>query len=164
MPNPVPVLETPRTDDCRPMLIAGLSGHYTSKTAHEIPALWQRLVPWLGKIPGRVGRVDYGLCFSTGGDDFDYLAGVEVSSASGLPAGFGAFSIPAHKHLAFPHKGHVSSLKDIITAIWRDWFPAHGQGLDRPATGVPRVIEYYGERFNPQTGTGDIEVWISIKS
>jgi AraC family transcriptional regulator len=146
------------------MLIAGLSGHYNSKTAPEIPALWQRFVARLDQIPGRVGGVEYGLCFSTGGDEFDYVAGVEISSSSGLPDGFETFSIPAHKQLVFPHEGHVSSLQDTITAIWRDWFPAHGQGLDRPARGIPDVIEYYGERFSPQTGTGDIEVWIPVTS
>jgi hypothetical protein len=47
---------------------AGLSGHYTSETLKDIPAQWQRFGPYIGTLPGQIGRVAYGVCFNMSDD------------------------------------------------------------------------------------------------
>jgi AraC family transcriptional regulator len=144
------------------MTIAGLWGQYNPKTAPEIPLLWQRFVPYLGKIPGRIGSVTYAPLFDhgDGSTDFDYLAGVEVSDASEVPAELRVMRIPAFTYAVFPHHHHVSRLKDTMSAIWRDWLPIWGH--HQPGKDVPNMIEFYSEHFNPRTGTGGMEVWVPI--
>jgi hypothetical protein len=81
--SPVAQLEAPRFEKGKPLLIAGVRHRYTAETMNNIPARWQRFLLHIGKIPGQVGRVAYGLCFNAlSPDGIDYLAGVEVSSSS----------------------------------------------------------------------------------
>src|SRR5258708_322856 len=56
-------LEAPRIESAKALRIAGLRERYTSETMKNIPELWSRFGPHIGKIPGQVGRVAYGLCF-----------------------------------------------------------------------------------------------------
>lgn len=154
-------LESPRFENGRPLLIAGLRGHFTTSDWDRIPAQWERLISF-GEVPGHVGHTHYGLCFQMR-DGVDYLSGVEVSSASGLPAEFNHVKIPAQKYAVFAHREHVSKLRDTLEAIWNRWLHASEHEVVRPSGG-PDFFERYGEEFNPQTGTGGIEVWIPVKS
>jgi hypothetical protein len=38
---PIVKLESPRFEDSRPLLIAGLAGRYTASTLDDLPALWK---------------------------------------------------------------------------------------------------------------------------
>jgi AraC family transcriptional regulator len=55
--------------------------------------LWQRLQPHL------------------------YLAGVEVSGFSDLPAEFARLRIPARRYAIFAHREHVSTMREVSMAI-----------------------------------------------
>ncbi len=157
-------LQEPRLQDRRALLVAGLRRHYTPETMNEIPALWQRLP--FGKIPSQLGHMAYGVLFNqadaAGG--FDYLAGVEVSGVSAVLADLTYVKIPAQKYAIFCHRGHVSKLKDTIAAIWHEWLPASHRSVSQPAAGSPRMIEYYAENFDPETGLGDMEVWLPLQA
>ena len=155
-------LDSPRFENGKAMLIAGLRGHFTTATWAGIPAQWERLGSF-GKIPGTVGPVHYGLCFLMS-EGIDYLCGVEVAGVAGLPSEFSHVNIPAQKYAVFAHHEHVSKLRNTMEAIQRHWFPGSGHEAMRPADGVPDFFERYGEGFNPRTGMGDMEVWIPIKS
>jgi AraC family transcriptional regulator len=154
-------LEPPRFESGRPLEIAGLRGHFTDATWGGIPVQWQRLASF-GAIPGQVGRVYYGLCFNLS-NGVDYLCGVEVSSATGLPAGFTTVKIPAQRYAVFPHREHVSKLRGTLDAISK-WLPTSGLEAARGLGDAPDFFERYGEGFDPRTGTGDIEIWIPVKS
>jgi AraC family transcriptional regulator len=154
-------LESPRLENGKALLITGKLGHFTDATWEDIPAQWQRFASHLGKIPGQVGRTTYGLCFLPQ-DGFDYLSGVEVSGSSGLPSDFKSVSIPAQRYLVFPHREHVSKLNNTCQMIFQ-WLPTSGREPAK-ATGAPDFFERYGESFDPQTGWGDIEVWVPIKA
>ena len=68
-----------------------------------IPKQWQRFHQYIGNIPGRVGKVAYGVCFN--GDDagnFDYIAGVEVTDFSDLPREFRACGCPSRNTRCSP--------------------------------------------------------------
>ena len=154
-------LEAPRITSGKPLLIAGLEEHYTTATLAGIPKQWQRLVLYLGKVPGQVGRVTYGLCFNRP-DGIDYLSGVEVSKLDSLPGELSGACLPAQKYAVFSHHEHVSKLYQTLEAIESQWFPESGYQPPRAAAGAPDFFERYGEGFNALTGMGDIEVWIPI--
>ncbi|MPZ55093.1 MAG: hypothetical protein GEU91_01100 [Rhizobiales bacterium] len=152
--------ETPRFEDGKAMLVAGLAERHCG-TNTGIPAQWQRFAPHIGRVPGQVGRTAYGVVFDSLKDvhSFGYLAGVEVSDLRGLPGGFGHMEIPAQRYAVFPHHRHVSALAGTIDAICKDWFPSSGY---RHASDGVDLFERYSEAFDPQTGTGGIETWIPI--
>lgn len=99
-------LESPRFDDSRPLLIAGLAGRYSAKTLDDLPALWKSFSVHIGRIPGQIGRVAYGVCSDmfNGAGRFHYLSGVEVSASSALPDEFSRVQIPAQRYVIFPHR------------------------------------------------------------
>jgi AraC family transcriptional regulator len=151
----------PRFETGNPLLISGLRDRFTMATADRIPALWQRFVS-LGRLPGMVGASYYGLCFPAP-DGFDYLCGVEVRAVSGLPAEITHVTVPAQLYAVFPHHEHVSKLRNTLDYIWHNWFPSSAYQPVQPAAGAPAFFERYGERFNPQTGMDDIEVWMPVQ-
>ena len=157
-------LEAPRFENGNALLIAGLRNHYTSETMNNIPAQWQRFAPHIGRVPGQVGHMVYGLNFlGKGSPGIDYLSGVEVASCAGLPAEFSCVSIPAQRYAVFLHHGHVSKVNETCDAIGKQWFPGSGHQLAHPTADAPDFFERYTEAFNPRTGMGGIEVWIPIK-
>jgi AraC family transcriptional regulator len=157
-------LETPRTEERGPLLLAGFREHYTADTVTNIWQIWERLAPALGKIPGQVGRAVYGVTFCTtdGRGGFDYLAGAEVSDVAAVGREFATVSFRAQRYKAFPHRGPVTTLKDTISAIWDTGLLSASPVAEEGD--VPTMIEYYGEDFDPGTGTGTIEVWVPIAS
>src|SRR5580692_11365630 len=95
-------LDPPRFETGKPMLIAGVRGHFTNATWAAIPAQWERLMSY-GKIPGMVGAVHYGLCFNLPGG-FDYLCGAEVADVTGLPGDFSHCKMPGQQYAVFSHR------------------------------------------------------------
>jgi predicted transcriptional regulator YdeE len=65
------------------MTIAGLREHCTRTSLDDIPTLWRHLVA-LGRVPGRIGPVDYAVVFLLA-DGCDYVAGCEVAGSGDLP-------------------------------------------------------------------------------
>ena len=155
-------LPEPTLQSSQPLLIAGLQSHFTPATIPDIPKLWQRFVPHLGKIPTQVGFVTYGVVLDSnesGIPGCDYMAGVEVTDASHLPAGFTTVSLPAQKYFVFPHNGHVSEIPQLTAAIMRDWIPFHRAEVAHS----PTMLEIYGADFNPQTGRGGMQLWLPAR-
>lgn len=154
-------LEMPRFEDGKPLLIAGINEAYTFETRTKIPSQWEKFCPFIGKVPGQVGQMSYGVSWNCKtGCSFDYLAGVEVSDDKQLPAALSSIQIPAHRYAVFAHPKHVSSLAATIDKIWREWVPDAGLPIDDQAP----CFERYTAEFNPQTGMGGMEIWIPLKS
>ena len=156
----------PRLESHGPMFIAGLRGHYTFETLDDIPAQWARFAPYIGNIPGQVGEADYGLCIDmlTGTNGFDYLTGVEIADSTNLPPDWVTVRIPAQSYAIFSHDGHVSTIRDTARRIGEEWLPDSGREIAQISAGQPNLIERYGKEFDPQSGTGDIELWLPIKA
>jgi AraC family transcriptional regulator len=156
--------EPPRLENGKSLLVAGLRGNFSGPAG--IPELWQRFAAYIGKIPGQVGDLGYGLSSNLVSEPFrfDYTAAVEVSDASALPEGFVHVNIPAMRYAIFSHRDHISKLRDTIDAIYHNWLPNSGQTLANVAPDLPYMLERYGDKFDPQTGLGGIEVWIPIKA
>src|SRR5260370_5461344 len=113
--SPTVQLEAPRFQNSKALRIAGLRERYTSETMKNIPELWGRFGPHIGKIPGQVGRVAYGLCFNAlSPNGIDYLAGVEVSSTQVLPGELSVAAIPAQEYAVFSHREQFSKPRETL--------------------------------------------------
>jgi AraC family transcriptional regulator len=64
----------------------------------------------------------------------------------------------------FPHHEHVSKISNTVDAIWRGWLPTSGYAPIQANSDVPYMFERYGEKFNPETGMGDTEIWIPLQA
>ena len=153
-------LEEPRFEDGRPLLIAGIGMRYTCETNQGIPAQWQRFAPHIGNIPRQVGWVSYGLCCNYDNDDsFEYVTSVELANFGDVPEGFSSIRVPAQKYAVFNHREHISAMRRTVSTIWNRWLPQSGYAVaDAPN------FERYDDRFDPQTGTGLVEIWVPLKT
>jgi AraC family transcriptional regulator len=159
--NPVATTELspPRFESLKPMRMAGLVERYDCQAKQGIPNQWQRFVPYLGTIRGRVGQATYGLVYNFDSNDhFDYMSGVEVTPNTQLPSGFQDLELKEQNYAVFTHKGHIAGIHASLAAIWGQWFPESGH----QTTSAP-VIERYGPEFDGLTGLGGFEIWIPIK-
>ena len=147
-----------RFDEGARLLIAGLKEHYTPATMSRIPEQWERLRPYLGNVPNQLDKKSYGVCYNLDQGEFDYLCGVKVSSISQLPEGFSHIETPPQRYAVFTHDEHISKLKDTLDAIGKEWLP----NAEYEPTGYPAFFERY-ENYNPETGMGDIEIWVPVK-
>jgi AraC family transcriptional regulator len=153
-------LDPPRFVTAKPLLVAGLGERITHENSGAgIPNLWQRFHHEVASFPGRIGPVAYGVCCN--GDDagnFDYIAGVEVTDFSDLPREFSRVRIPEQRYAVFTHSDHISSIRRTVNTIWNQWLPASGlKAADAPN------FERYGEKFDPATGNGGLEIWVPVR-
>ena len=153
-------LGAPRFEHAKEILVAGLSESYTLQNRDKIPRQWERFAPNIGKVPGQIGQVSYGVCWNVSpGRRFEYLSGVEVTDAERLPAEFSTVRLPAREYAIFTHRDHVSAIGNTIDKIWNEWAPQAGLKL----ASAP-CFERYTEEFNPKTGTGGMELWIPLEA
>lgn len=157
---PTAKLSPPRFIDSKALLIAGLAEHYDcERSGAGIPGQWQKFNAYIDSIPGRIGKLAYGVCYNT--DDagnMDYLCGVEVNEFSGLPPQFSHLRIPEHRYAVFLHKEHISAIRGTWNAIWNDWLPQS----DHRVADAP-FFELYGESFDPRSGNGGVELWVPVE-
>lgn len=151
-------LDAPRIEEGPTLLIAGLGARYTFETNEGIPAQWQRFGPFIGNISGQVGATAYGVCCnSDGAGGFEYICGVEVRDFSAIPRELGRVRIPGRRYAVFTHRGHISTIRSTAYTIWNKFLPESGFDVaDAPD------FERYDERFDPESGSGEIEIWIPI--
>ncbi len=149
----------PRFEAGKTMLVAGVGDRFSYESSAGIPGLWARFHQYVDDLPGRVGKVAYGVC--TNRDDagnFDYIAGVEVADFSDLPRDFNRIRIPEQRYAVFTHAEHISTIRRTISTIWNNWLPSSGYKVaDAP------TFERYGETFDPVSGNGGFEIWVPIK-
>jgi len=143
------------------MHLVGVRALFTPATMPEIPALWGTFVPRLDEIEGQTCDVTYGVCqeASNGPGTFAYTAAVEVEAPGVAPAGMVAFTIPAGTWAVFTHKGHISKISETFDAISSTWLAAakleSAGNLD---------LEVYDDRWDPATGMGDVDIYVSVKA
>jgi AraC family transcriptional regulator len=158
-------LKAPRFEDGPALQIAGLRRDYNPEEMNKIPEQWNDFMPYIGKVPGQIGRIAYGLCYlNQGSSRMSYVSGVGVSNCERIPAELTCAKIPAQKYAIFVHPGHVSTLWQTCDAIQNRWLPGSGHELVPVTSDSPNFFERYGEDFDPKTGMGGIEVWVPIKS
>ena len=140
-----------------PLTIVGLEERYQFSRMAELPLQWQRFMPVMGTIPGRIDKTTYGFVRPRP-DGFDYLAGVGVTGDA-VPAGMTLHRLPAQRFAVFPHAGPVSTMRTTTAPILHNWLPTTGRMLPD----LPFFLERYGPGFDPATLSGDIEIWFPVK-
>lgn len=151
-------LEPPRFETSKAMTIAGLGGRFSYETVGNIPELWRRFGEFIGTLPHEVKGAAYGVCVAADAEQFDYIAGVEVKAASGLPKDFVQVDIPARRYAVFTWRGHISAIHTMCNTIWNKWLPESGE---RHAAAPD--FEKYGQSFDPATGNGGFEIWVPVE-
>ena len=153
-------IEPTRFADGRPMLLAGLRReHAFADAPRSIMAQWsdfQRLTP----IPGHRGTDTYGVMCGAAPErgTFEYMCGVEVDSFDRLPEGMGRMRVPAQRYAVFPVDGGPGALPAMWDYVFNDWLPRSGfVSAETPD------FEVHGERIDPRTGDGEIEIWVGIR-
>jgi predicted transcriptional regulator YdeE len=149
-----------RFETSKQLLIAGMNATYDAESRANIPSLWQRFAPHIGKVPGQIGTVSYGVCWNFKPNCvFDYLTGVEVNSSTKLPPDFTRFSSRAGRYAVLTHEGHVSLLPQTIDKIWAQWVPDSSlKTADAPC------FERYTEKYDPKSGLGVVEIWVPLEA
>lgn len=154
-------LEPPRIERGRALLIAGFGDRFTIDNLQGIPGVWQRFLPYLGRVPGQIGgNVSYGVCCNGDGDGgFDYIAGVEVSGVAGLRDDFRRVRIQPQTYAVFAHRGHISGIRATYHAIWNRWLPqSRYRHVEAPD------FERYDAAFTPENIGGQVEIWVPVSA
>jgi predicted transcriptional regulator YdeE len=152
-------LQPVRYEEGRPMLLGGLRRKHTfASMAKDIPRQWDAFTK-LGRLPGQVGTTAYGAI--AGGDPqtetMEYMCAVEVQSFEALPKELGRMRVPAVRYAVFLHEGNVATIRETWRAVF-DWLPRSGmQSAETPD------FEVYDERFDAETGSGGVEIWVGVK-
>jgi AraC family transcriptional regulator len=152
-------LPPPRFVDGKPLLLVGMSEHYSCETSAGVPAQWQKFLPHFPNVPGQLDHKAYGAKYNFDDEsNFDYLCGVEVADFSRTPRGWANLRLPANRYAVFTHSEHISTIRRTWATIWDSWFPTSGHEVaDAPH------FELYDENFNSQTGVGGVEIWIPVR-
>lgn len=158
--------EEPRIVQTPSITIAGLQRYhrFDGEMSANLARQWREFVPMMTRLAHARGRVGYGLCFDTADKaGFDYLTGIEVTTIDGLEQRLKGATVPAGTYAVFPHRDHVSKLSETVRRAFQ-WLPASGHAHHYASGREPTLFERYGERFDPQTGLGDIDVFIPVKA
>ena len=150
-------IEPNRYENGRPMFLGGLRrSHPYSESGSSIAEQWRQFQSF-GRIPGQLGKSAYGVMCGHNSDGFEYMCAVEVESLAGLPDNLGRMRIQAQEYAVFEHRGHVSTLRTTWERVFQ-WISsaASYQSAHKPD------FEIYDETFNPVTGLGGVEIWVSI--
>lgn len=93
---------------------------------NEIAQMWQKFIPRLGEIKHGTGpHVTYGVCCDQeGGDDIEYIAGVEVDSLEDIPTGMASMSVPEQKYAIFPCT--LQTIHQAYQHAFQTWLPQSG--------------------------------------
>jgi AraC family transcriptional regulator len=152
-------LAEPRFETRKAFLVAGLSARYDYESCGGgIPAQWQRFAQYIGSVAGQIGGDAYGVRYNSDDNGLDYLCGVEVGEFSQLAPELSRVRVPANRYAVFTHYGHISAIRSTWSTIWSKWLPKSGHQLaDAPD------FERYDARFDPRSGTGEVEIWVPLK-
>lgn len=155
-------LEPPRIVDSRPLLIAGLAERHRFNAPEGVPSQWARFNPYIGSIATADPNAAYGVATSMfgGGDSFIMLTGVAVRDIVDLQPELTALRLPAQRFATFTHRGHISAIRTTINTILNRWLPDSGMEL----SGNPDLIEHYGQEFDPDSGLGEVGIWLPVRA
>ncbi len=120
--------------------------------------LWDEFGPRMDEIQHVAGpAIAYGLTanmnMSTG--EFDYMAGLQVSSTEDIPAGMAAYDVPAQTYAVFPCT--IPTLRPVFDQIYGVWLPSSGYAR----TAGPE-LELYDETFDPREPASEFDVYIPV--
>jgi AraC family transcriptional regulator len=147
-----------------PLLLIGLRELMDEQAAQKIPLLWQELQNHRSLFPRPPSSINYGLCIHLSGYEYSYMAAWAVEDFDELPEGLSPHIIPSQHYAVFNHPGHVSAIRSTMDFIFNQWLPQSDFVHAATQANAVHFFERYGEGFNPQTGEGDIEIWLPVNA
>jgi AraC family transcriptional regulator len=140
--------------------IVGLQLH--SSMAEQIPSLWDELVKRQNDIKHKKSYSVYlGVIVPTEKNmEFNYIAGMEVTSDQDVPEGMVCKTFPANRYAVFTHKGSLDKLMDTFQYIHGTWFPKNGY-----CRGNGVAFELYDDDrfFGPMNDQSEVDIYIPIE-
>ena len=144
--------------------VVGPGGEFSHEDSAGIPALWEDF----GRRAGEISNPDPSHPFSAFGamfgapEKFLYVAGLPSLSGA-VPEGMRELEVPAGNYAKFVHEakgadGLPEAMKSLFRRVFGEWLPAAGLSF-RPGP----VLERYGEKFDPKTMTGKVEIWVPVE-
>jgi len=135
-------------------------------TKGDIPKAWAELHRRDAEFADVVQGHAYGLCLHKPGGPvrgFDYLAGLEVTSAAApVPDGMEMVTLRAQRYAVFTHviedKNLGQDLQRSFDHIFGTWLPESDYQLAE----APDFEYYEQHRFDPKTLSGEIDLYIPV--
>ena len=170
MPLKQPMPESPKFVSPQPEIVSmdaitfiGMEKRFTFDAMSGIPVFWMNFMKVSDKIQNKVDPsaawgVSYDMDYSLQPAEFTLLAGFEVSSTEDIPDGMIVHVTPASKYAKFTHYGSLDNLSETYTYIYNVWFPQSGYDM-----GMGNELELYDEKFNPQSDTSEMYIFVPIK-
>lgn len=137
----------------------------------EFGRLWEEFLGRMDEISNRSQECGcYGLCgcgpecepekgiCKCQESGFSYIACVEVSDASEIPAGMVTKTIPAAKYAVFTHKGNLDKLGETYNNIYQKWLPESGCEI-----AGSYCFELYDSRFNSTGEDSELDIYTPVK-
>ncbi|MNH09208.1 Bacterial transcription activator, effector binding domain [compost metagenome] len=144
-----------RFEQGRPMLLGGLRRHHEFQQG-DFGGQWRDFGA-LGPLPGQLGEHAYGVICGADATSCEYMCAVEVAALEVLPKTLGRMRIDPQTYAVFLHRGHVSTLPQTWQGAL-DWLARS----DYESAHKPD-FERYGAAFDPETGGGELEVWLAVR-
>ncbi|MBM4414616.1 MAG: GyrI-like domain-containing protein [Chloroflexi bacterium] len=127
----------------------------TTSFSNDIPALWQRFMPFMESITTSTPGVSYGLMGDHHADGtFAYMAALAVTNDTVVDSALDTWHVPAQRYAVFATQ--MSHLGETFGRIHGEWVPASGH-----AYGVGPSFEYYGPEFDTPAHT--LHIYIAIQ-
>lgn len=141
------------------MLFAGIRRHHAFASVGDGIARQWRDFEKLGTLPGQVGTTAYGaIC---GADmkaqTMEYMCAYEVGSFEEIPKELGRMRVPAARYAVFRHDDNVATVRATWDRVFKEWLPRSGLRSNETPD-----FEVYGDRFDPKTGDGGVEIWVGV--
>ena len=148
----------PRIVDKLAFTVVGMKCRGTIEN-NQIPGLWQEFGPRMAEIKGVVSpNVAYGVTLGMDekSGEFDYVAGMAVTSADDVPDGMVSCEVPEQKYAVFT--GTLPTVGQTYQYIYHDWLPQSGYQRT-----VGPEFELYDENFDPADDSSQMDIYIPIQ-
>jgi AraC family transcriptional regulator len=128
-----------------------------------IGALWDGFLHDSRRIANRVGKEMYGIIYARPATErmhpheLQYIAAVAVTSATKIPDGMVAYTVPAGTFAVFTHRGPIHRIGETMQTIYREWLP---QSAYRHAGTAD--VEVYDQRFHLNDDDSEMDYWMPI--
>ena len=144
--------------------VVGLAQPFRKSEGVDGPAVWRRFRPFVERIPNRAGSHTFGLneVVDLEAGELVYAPAVEVSAIGDLPDELfgkilegGRFAV-----FAFPLAGGDigAEFRRVYDFIYGEWAQEN-----RTCLRAWYDFEYYDERFDPATLTGEAAIWVPVE-
>lgn len=150
-------IQPSRFEQGRAMLLAGTRQYHLFATAHStITQQWQRFKQH-HLYTSQHSPKSFGATCMADANGFEYMCAVEVDSFEHLAADIGRMIIKPQYYAIFTHQGDIAT----IGQTWQDvhqWIATSDYHHEHAP-----CFELYDQRYNPETSSGLVEIWIAIK-